>query len=210
MEIVQTKVNLPLSFGAEKDGRLAFILDNVLTEAECADLIKITEDQGYEPALINVGGGRQQFRPEYRNNERCILDSAEKANMIWERIKDYVPGVWKNKHTVVGLNERLRFLKYGPGEYFAPHQDGRYIRPDGSEESFITVQLYLNEGFEGGNTTFMKRYTNGENVGVVPKTGRVLVFQHDIEHEGSLLLQGTKYAMRTDIMYTTTRKMGGK
>ena len=210
MEIVQTEVNLPLSFGAEKDGRLAFILDNVLTEAECADLIKITEDQGYEPALINVGGGHQQLCPEVRNNERCILDSAEKANMIWERIKDYIPDVWKNKHTVVGLNERLRFLKYGPGQYFAPHQDGRYIRPDGSEESFITVQLYLNEGFEGGNTTFMKRYKNGENVGVVPKTGRVLVFQHDIEHEGSLLLQGTKYAMRTNIMYTATRKLDGK
>ena len=47
----------------------------------------------------------------------------------------------------------------------------------------------------------MKRFTNGENVGVIPKIGRVLVFQHDIEHEGSLLVQGTKYTMRTDIMY---------
>ena len=73
MEIVQTKVNLPLSFVAEKDDRLAFILDNVLTEAECADLIKKTEDQGYEPALINVGGGHQQLCPEVRNNERCIF-----------------------------------------------------------------------------------------------------------------------------------------
>ena len=201
MEVVKTEVTLPLTFGSEKDGRLAFILDNVLTEAECSDWIQITEDQGYEPALLNVGGGHQQLCPEVRNNERCILDSVEKANMIWERIKYYIPDVWKNKYKVVGLNERLRFLKYGPGEYFAPHQDGKYIRPDGSEESFITVQLYLNEGFEGGNTTFMKRFTNGVNVGVIPKIGRVLVFQHDIQHEGSLLVQGTKYTMRTDIMY---------
>ena len=149
---------------------------------------------------------------DVRNNKRCILDSVEKANMIWERIKDYIPDIWKDKlerHQVVGLNERLRFLKYGPGEYFAPHQDGKYVRPDGSEESFITIQLYLNEGFEGGNTTFMS-LCNGENVGVVPKIGRVLVFQHDIRHEGSLLVQGTKYAMRIDIMYTSTRKLGGK
>ena len=199
MNIVRSEVSLPL-LGGLKDERLAFVLDNVLTEAECSDLIQITEDQGYEPALLNIGFGEQQLRTDIRNNERCILDSEEKANILWERIKDYIPDVWRNKHKVVGLNERLRFLKYGPGEYFAPHQDGKYVRPDGSEESFITIQLYLNEGFEGGNTTFMS-LSKGGNVGVVPKTGRVLVFQHDIRHEGSLLVQGTKYSMRTDIMY---------
>ena len=36
---------------------------------------------------------------------------------------------------------------------------------------------------------------------VVPRAGRVLVFQHNILHEGSTLISGTKYAMRTDVMY---------
>ena len=88
---------------------------------------------------------------------------------------------------------------------------------DGSEESFITIQLYLNEGFEGGNTTFISSSSKADNVGVVPRyimilfhckiftpvprIGRVLVFQHDILHEGSILVQGTKYTMRTDVMY---------
>ena len=75
MEIVKTEVSLPLGFGGVKTDKLAFILDNVLTEAECSDLIQITKDQGYEPALINVGGGHQKKCPEVRNNERCILDS---------------------------------------------------------------------------------------------------------------------------------------
>ena len=68
MEIVHTEVSLPLGFGGVKTDKLAFILDNVLTEAECSDLIQITEDQGYEPALINVGGGRQERAPEVRNS----------------------------------------------------------------------------------------------------------------------------------------------
>ena len=199
MNIVRTEVSLPL-LGAEKDERLAFVLDNVLTEAECSDLIKVTEEQGYEPALLNVGFGEQQLRTDMRKSERVLMFSVEKANMIWERIKDYIPEVWKDKYEVVGLNERLSCLKYGPGDYFAPHHDGKYVRPDGSEESFITIQLYLNEGFEGGDTTFMS-LCKGENVGVVPKIGRVLVFQHDIQHEGSLLVQGTKYSVRTDVMY---------
>ena len=40
-----------------------------------------------------------------------------------------------------------------------------------------------------------------KDVGVTPKIGRVLVFQHDILHEGSVLVRGTKYTMRTDVMY---------
>ena len=105
----------------------------------------------------------------------------------------------------------MRFLKYGAGGYFATHLDGQYRRPDGSERSFLTIQIYLNEGMEGGETTFFKEnpwtYATHLNdptsqpLPVHPKTGRVLIFQHDITHEGSLLISGTKYTIRTDVMY---------
>jgi len=192
MEVVKTNIKLP-SLGNNQDTRLAFILDNVLTEDECLDLIKTTEDQGYEDVVENWR------RNDVRDSQRCIIDSVEKAGWLWSHIKEYIPETWKEKK-VAGLNERLRFLKYSSGQYFKLHKDGSYRRPDGSEQSFITIQLYLNEGFEGGNTTFLSR-SGGQDVGVVPRTGRVLVFQHDILHEGSLLVQGTKYTMRTDIMY---------
>ena len=39
------------------------------------------------------------------------------------------------------------------------------------------------------------------SVDVNPKTGSVLVFQHDILHCGSELLHGIKYTLRTDVMY---------
>lgn len=103
------------------------------------------------------------------------------------------------------LNERLRFLRYGPGEYFASHLDGTYVRDDKSELSYITVQLYLNEGFKGGSTTFLS-VDEQERLEVVPKSGRVLVFEHRILHEGSELLTGQKYAVRTDVMYKNAAK----
>ena len=31
----------------------------VLTEEECGELIKETEEIGYEPALLNIGGGNE-------------------------------------------------------------------------------------------------------------------------------------------------------
>ena len=102
---------------------------------------------------------------------------------------------------MVECNERLRLLRYDGGEYFAPHRDGTYVREDGGDRSFVTVLIYLNQGFEGGETTFLHCRDFDKKVPYVPETGSVLLFQHDILHEGSLLRSGTKYIIRTDVMY---------
>jgi hypothetical protein len=39
----------------------------------------------------------------------------------------------------------------------------------------------------------------------VPKSGSVLVFDHELLHEGALLKEGLKYAIRTDVMYRPGR-----
>ena len=148
---------------------------------------------------------------DIRNNDRCIWDSQEEVEKIWNRIKNFIPKVW-NGREVLGLNERLRFLRYEKGQYFAPHYDGTYMRDNG-ERSYITFQAYLNDGFEGGCTTFLnnsvwgKDKTTMEDVKyeVVPRKGSVLIFQHDMLHEGSELLSGRKYSVRTDVMYAATR-----
>ena len=36
---------------------------------------------------------------------------------------------------------------------------------------------------------------------VVPRAGRVAVFQHKLRHEGRPVLSGIKYAMRSDVIY---------
>jgi hypothetical protein len=71
------------------------------------------------------------------------------------------------------------------------------------------LHLYLNDAvldsgekqLEGGATTFF----NGSmtrRIDVVPKTGRVLLFQHRfLIHSGDDVVKGVKYTLRTDIMY---------
>lgn len=188
--------------------KLAFYLDNVFTPEECKALIDYTENAGYRPALINIGNGKQQYLPDVRNNERCIIDDGAMAQELYRRIKRYIPQKVRDVHAL-GCNERLRFLRYDPPQYFAKHYDGCFYRTDGprrGERSLITVQLYLNEGFKGGNTTFLKMGTENHDeelfgVPCVPKTGRVLVFEHAILHKGSALIDGRKYTLRTDVMY---------
>lgn len=128
--------------------------------------------------------------------------------------------VWKFSRP----NERMRFLKYVGGEYFRPHCDGCYETPDRKERSYFTLHLYLNtagppsemelvpmtaeERLEveksclvGGATTFHS-YDMWHKLDVVPKTGRILLFQHsDLLHSGDDVVQGVKYTMRTDLMY---------
>ena len=41
--------------------------------------------------------------------------------------------------------------------------------------------------------------------GIEPAAGKILMFQHPIIHEGSLVTAGIKYVARTDLMY---RKSG--
>lgn len=109
-----------------------------------------------------------------------------------------------------GLNERMRFLRYTPGHFFAPHQDLHYTRgPEfgdrQGETSYVTVQLYLNDKFKGGTTRFLsgKRYYD-----VKPRAGSALIFDHDILHEGSKVVGGIKYSVRTDIMFTSAPVVG--
>lgn len=69
-------------------------------------------------------------------------------------------------------------------------------------ETYYTVHLYLNDqGLVGGATAFLSR-DRTKRLDVNPKAGSVLIFQHPLLlHEGAEVIEGTKYTVRTEIMY---------
>lgn len=183
------------------------IIKNLLTPEECRELIALSEQQGYHPALVNVGGGRQRRIDDYRSSSRCIIDSRTAAGLLFERVRPWVPehgpkGGWTR---CAGLNERLRFLRYDPGDFFRPHRDGRYVRPadeeDGGDTSLITLMLYLNTPERGGDTVFLS-CDGSSDTAIAPTAGLCLLFDHDLLHEGALLQSGQKYCIRTDVMFS--------
>jgi hypothetical protein len=192
-------VQLPNARDADK---VAFVIRNVFTAEECDAIIKRTEEYGYEQATVNTGEvGRDVLATDYRKSLRCIMDDNNFADELFRRVQSCVPDTFNGK-TVIGVNERLRILKYNKEDFFLPHMDGSFRRPGTSECSYLTIQLYLNEGAEGGATRFLaSRSPSSPYVDVVPETGMVLIFQHDIIHEGAKVEEGIKYTMRSDIMY---------
>lgn len=177
-----------------------FTIANILSPAECSEYITFSENIGFTEASITTLRGFE-MRPDIRNNQRVILDDPDRALHLWQRVSAYVPstiGKWRS----IGLNERFRFYRYDPGQQFAIHHDGSYRRRNG-EESLLTFMIYLNEGFEGGETRFSLPYyyTNNRDLSVVPETGMALCFVHELAHEGATVIRGRKYVLRSDVMY---------
>ena len=191
-------------------GRSATLLDGVLSTVECLQLLEEAKKRGYEEALVNIGGGRQILMPDLRKGYRCIIDDALTAEAFFERIREHLPPAKgrNGEKKLIGLSERLRFLAYNKGDYFKPHYDGSYSRPDGSASSLMTVMVYLNDGerdFDGGRTFFLRESTGWGTPeiehAIIPKPGRVLVFDHDVYHAGEDVASGTKHCIRMDVMY---------
>lgn len=170
-------------------------VENFLNEQECHHLIENSEKIGYEKASITTIIG-QVMMPHVRNNTRVMVDDPKLAEWLFERARPLLPESLSGGWQLVGLNERLRYYRYDPGQKFAPHYDG-YFERNRLERSHLTFMIYLNDGFEGGETKFLEK----DRPVITPKQGSALIFVHRQLHEGAALLKGRKYVLRTDVMY---------
>lgn len=193
------RVDLDLTSIHGNKPTLAFTLENVFSEEECKKLVSLSESAGYSTALIHYGDEAVPA-PGQRDGDRVMVDDKEFVKILESRIQSQLPPKFENRR-FLEINERLRFLRYSPGGQFKPHCDESYVRPDYTARTLITLQIYLNEGFGGGETTFLAYDDVDARVSVVPKTGMILVFEHDLYHEGSLVRSGNKYTIRTDVLY---------
>jgi predicted 2-oxoglutarate/Fe(II)-dependent dioxygenase YbiX len=176
-----------------------YVVRDILSLEECDEYIAICERVGFGDAPISEVGG-EIVRPEIRNNARVMIDDEKTATLLWDRIKAEVPA-FLNGRQVKGVNERLRFYRYDPGQQFAPHVDGSFTKSSG-EQSLLTLMVYLNEAFEGGETIFNEAKIN-------PQTGMALIFQHALMHEGAAVIGGRKYVLRSDVIYDVVGRLTG-
>jgi prolyl 4-hydroxylase len=176
-----------------------FTINDVLSANECGALISRVEALGFETATINTRHGPEVDR-DFRNNERAIVDDRALAADLWSRVRDAMPPFLAGRQAR-GLNERFRYYRYVPGQKFAWHTDGSFRRENG-EASMLTFMVYLNEGYTGGETLFASVQVQG-------RTGMALVFEHALSHEGAEVSNGTKYVLRSDVMYGPVGQIAG-
>lgn len=176
-------IKIPFRFENEP---LLWTVENVYTEAECRNFIHLIEESSPTLATNN---------PLYRDQDRVIRDDLEMAEELFRRLRPHLPAQM-NQLRLFGLNDRLRMYRYREGQRFEPHMDHWY-RPSVNRITLHTVLVYFNDNFEGGETRFCEQL----ECTVRPRRGMAVIFQHKLRHEGCVVLRGTKYAMRTDVIY---------
>lgn len=174
----------------------SFRIKKLLLPTECKKIITKAELLGFN---------KTDYDQHYRSNLRLIIKDKSLAILLFERIKQYMPPTIKN-WKLSGLNECFRLSKYNVGNRFDIHYD-TYFKRNNDEQSFFTVNIYLNDEYEGGETRFYDKLKNGNIIASIKgETGESLIFMQPhleyLPHDGSTVTTGIKYLLRTDVMYT--------
>ena len=176
-------------------------IPDLFSDEECQDLIRRANECGFSQTDT-------AYPAAYRNNDRLVLDDEALAALIYDRIRHHLAHrldtsgrSWKP----IGCNAHFRFCRYAHGQAFTVHRDGAYARSNG-DRSWMTCQVYLNsqQEFVGGETRFYSdRDDTHPDYGVIPHAGKAILFDHAWWHDGAPVTSGTKYVMRTDVMFAT-------
>ncbi|KAH7021511.1 uncharacterized protein B0I36DRAFT_334551 [Microdochium trichocladiopsis] len=197
------------------------LMRDVLSTDECKSIIAACEKVGFLPdAPLRDDGAEASI---LAHNVYWMVDQAF-HDVLWDRVKPFIPTELDGRKAR-GINRRFRVYRYVPGAEYRCHFDGawppsgvdpktgKYVYdaspPEAKQSSLFTFLVYLNDDFEGGETTF---FTPSLREGVMnaypvqPVMGSIALFPHGeskgaLLHEGTGVRKGAKYIIRTDVEY---------
>jgi len=187
-------MGIPLGL-IDLDVPMVWSVEGLLSAQECASIRARADGIEWLEATVNTARGRA-IRAEIRDSSTGILRDPELLAWVDARVRPHLPARMKGAG-LIGLNAPLRLYRYREGQHFGLHHDQSYEGPGGSR-SHLTFMLYVNEteGLEGGETEFPE-----ERLTFAPVTGRAVIFQHAVLHEGRPVIRGTKLVLRTDVLF---------
>lgn len=193
------------------------VVERLLSPTECKALI----DEAAAHGFSRPG----QFDASTRDCKRLHTIDSEISCEMMHRLRGYLPEIVLidgARFQLHRFTHHWRYVKYDEGGHFRPHYDGAKMMP--YEISCFTVQIYLNDDFEGGKTRFYMDYdahraashdiedgkgchfhpTGAPTHAVSPATGSALIFSHvnNVLHDGEPVRAGVKYIMRGDVLYS--------
>ena len=166
-----------------------YAIDDILSSAECKKYIDLFND----PSKV------EHINDKHRKYHRVQFQDKELARQLYEKVKHYIPK--KIMKISVGMNSFIRLSKYEPGQFFGIHKDGiNFDHENKKNMSYATLNIFLNDNFDGGETIFYENNKKTITLKCKPKRGRGSFFYSQHFHEGAKLIKGYKYLLRTDLM----------
>lgn len=143
-----------------------FILQHFITPKQCKDIIQYSSDKLIDSEVV---GGKYE---NIRNSKQCWISKNDSlVKSMFDKISNMFNIPLENA-------EDLQVVRYLPNQYFNEHHDSCcdnndkchvFIKNGGQRK--LTVLIYLNNEFEGGNT-----YFKNLNLKFKPPTGYAIIF----------------------------------
>ena len=151
-----------------------FTLDNALDAVKCKSIIDKANSRGWNNSSPSGGGHGRTGKEDPRTNKFCVFHDTELSDYLFNTVKSSLPPdlsflgqnvyfhsttkgtEWKPKF----VYDKIRVYKYEVGDCFPEHIDykvKRTVYREGKEyiqQSFITLLVYLNDDFKGGQTGY--------------------------------------------------------
>ncbi|KAI0692399.1 hypothetical protein BC835DRAFT_1277776 [Cytidiella melzeri] len=191
------------------------LIDDLFTPEECRAFVRLIESSPLELTPPKKRGEAE------RVNYRISITSPEFAQNLYDVLSPHLPSfpppssvsrrpaAVSGQRAIHSLNTNIRLYKYTAGQYFGPHYDDSVRDVVTGAKSEWTLLIYLTgaqDGVQGGETIFYQDHRGKprEAVSAPLSRGTALLHRHGNEcllHEGSPVLTGTKYVLRSDLMF---------
>ena len=161
----------------------------VLTTTECDYLIRLATPMLHPSMIVDPRTGAMRPDPVRKSDAAMFAWAAE--DLVVHAINRRIAAV---SGTAVEAGEPLQVLCYAPGQEYRPHYDAL---PSGANQRTVTLLVFLNDAYEGGETCFPK-----SGIRFRGKVGDALMFRNTLPngqpdpaslHAGAPVTSGTKY-----------------
>jgi prolyl 4-hydroxylase len=165
------------------------LFPGLFTPAECRFLIAVADPLMQPAVIVHPQTGKHIANP-IRTSDSAALPFADESPAIHALNRR----IANASATHVSHGEPLQILRYRPGQQYRSHSDAL---PQGGNQRVLTMLVYLNEDYGGGETHF---FANG--LSVSGKTGDGLLFRNvtadgrpdpKATHAGNPVIKGTKF-----------------
>lgn len=173
-----------------------WVVPNFFTSHECQNWVDFVEKSCTMEYVSQRGTRYLAARECYRTQ----IDNADMATRIFDRLLQCPSLIKAIPPHPIACNPNLRIYKYLKGHSFGKHIDeSHHVGRDGITK--LTILIYLSS-CQGGATRFDTPL--GKEVSFTPKAGAMLLHLHGddcLMHQAGPVLSGTKYVLRTDLVY---------
>lgn len=161
----------------------------LLTDDECMHIVRSAADLLQPATVADPRTGRLMPHP-VRTSDAAVL-SPVREDIVLRAINVRLAA---SSGTDVRQGEALTVLRYLPGQQFRLHSD---VLPNVRNQRMMTILIYLNDDFKGGETTFPDH-----RLTISPKQGDAVIFKNldaagrpltHARHAGEPVVQGTKW-----------------